>query len=129
MLRKKVLIVEDSAATRDYYKEYLQRRGFVVEEAYNGLEALEKFAVDRYDAAIVDINMPKMDGYQFIRELRGGERSYKIPIAVVSSESKASDRQLAYQAGANAYLVKPVKPDLLEALIRLFGIEPEGAVV
>ncbi|TLS49486.1 response regulator [Paenibacillus antri] len=129
MRRGKVLIVEDSAATRDYYKEYLQRRGFAVDEAYNGLEALEKFAVGRYDAAIVDINMPKMDGYQFIRELRGGERSYTIPIAVVSSESKPSDQQLAYQAGANAYLVKPVKPDRLEALIRLFGIEPEGASV
>ncbi len=129
MVRGKVLIVEDSAATRDYYKAYLQQRGFAIDEAYNGLEALEKFATERYEAAIVDINMPKMDGYQFIRELRGGERSYKLPIAVVSSESKPSDQQLAYQAGANAYLVKPVKPDRLEALIRLFGIEPEGADV
>lgn len=127
MACKKVLIVEDSAATRDYYKAYLQQRGFATGEAFNGLEALEKLTAETYDAAIVDINMPKMDGYQFIRELRGGERAHRLPIAVVSSESKPSDRQLAYQAGANAYLVKPVVPERLEALIRLFGVEPEGA--
>ncbi|WP_166244800.1 response regulator [Paenibacillus turpanensis] len=125
--RSRVLIVEDSSATRDYYRAYLTERGFQISEAYNGLEALEKLAARSYDAAIVDINMPKMDGYQFIRELRGGEQKYKMPIAVVSSENKPSDQQLAYQAGANAYLVKPVRPEQLEALIRLFGVKPEGA--
>ncbi|MDQ1911748.1 response regulator [Paenibacillus sp. GD4] len=126
MIRSKVLIVEDSSATRDYYRTYLTERGFVVSEAFNGLEALEKMAVESFDAAIVDINMPKMDGYQFIRELRGGEQKYNTPIAVISSENKPSDQHLAYQAGANAYLVKPVRPDQLESLIRLFGVIPEG---
>lgn len=127
MRRNKVLIVEDSSATRDYYRVFLQQRGFRIGEAYNGLEALEKLATGAFDAAIVDINMPKMDGYQFIRELRGGEQNdYRLPIAVVSSENKSSDQQLAYQAGANAYLVKPVKPEQLEALLRLLGVSPEG---
>jgi two-component system, chemotaxis family, chemotaxis protein CheY len=129
MGNSKVLIVEDSSATRDYYRTYLTERGFLVSEAYNGLEALEKLAAEAFDAVIADINMPKMDGYQFIRELRSGEKKYKTPIAVISSENKPSDQQLAYQAGANAYLVKPVKPDQLEGLIRLFGVKPEGAGV
>lgn len=127
MVSSKVLIVEDSSATRDYYRTYLTDRGFTVSEAYNGLEALEKLAAESFDAVIADINMPKMDGYQFIRELRSGEKKYKTPIAVISSENKPSDQQLAYQAGANAYLVKPVRPEQLEGLIRLFGVKPEGA--
>jgi two-component system chemotaxis response regulator CheY len=121
----KVLIVEDSSATRDYYRMYLQQRGYAVTEAYNGLEALEKLSGESFAAAIVDINMPKMDGYQFIRELRNSEADCVTPIAVVSSESKSSDRQVAYQAGANAYLVKPVTPEQLQSVIELFGAVPE----
>ncbi|MFC6334195.1 response regulator [Paenibacillus septentrionalis] len=118
----KLLIVEDSSATRDYYKMFLEEKGIQVIEAYNGLEALEKLTEMNFDAAVVDINMPKMDGYQFIRELRRGESKYKTPVAVVSSESKLSDQQLAYQAGANAYLIKPVRPEQLEGLLYLFGV-------
>jgi two-component system chemotaxis response regulator CheY len=120
--RQKVLIVEDSAATRDYYKAYLEQRGITVVEAYNGLEALEKLSEDVFHAAIVDINMPKMDGFQFIRELRRGELKHVLPVAIVSSESKKSDQQQAYQAGANAFLVKPVTPEQLEGLLFLFGV-------
>lgn len=118
----KILIVEDSSATRDYYKLFLEKKGLQVVEAYNGLEALEKLTEMSFDAAFVDINMPKMDGYQFIRELRCGDSGYKTPVAVVSSESKLSDQQLAYQAGANAYLIKPVRPEQLEGLLYLFGV-------
>jgi two-component system, chemotaxis family, chemotaxis protein CheY len=115
----KILIVEDSSATRDYYKLYLEQYGYQVMEAYNGLEALERLAAYDFDAAIVDINMPKMDGYQFIRELRRGELVNRTPVAVISSEKKESDLEQAYQAGANAYLVKPVKPEQLAALLEL----------
>lgn len=122
----RVLIVEDSSATRDYYRLNLEQLGLEVIEAYNGLEALEKMAGGAFDAALVDINMPKMDGYQFIRELRRAELKHEMPIAVISSESKQSDRELAYQAGANAYLVKPVRPDEMAGLLQLFGLEMKG---
>jgi two-component system chemotaxis response regulator CheY len=104
---------------------YLERRGLQVTEAFNGLEALEKMAMDTFDAAFVDINMPKMDGYQFIRELRRSEPKHETPIAVISSESKLSDREQAYQAGANAYLVKPVRPEQMLGLLHLFGVRSE----
>lgn len=123
---RRVLIVEDSSATRDYYRLFLEQWGVEVTEAYNGLEALEKMVEGAFDAALVDINMPKMDGYQFIRELRRAELKHEMPIAVVSSESKLSDRELAYQAGANAYLVKPVRPDEMAGLLQLFGIRMNG---
>lgn len=126
--KPKILIVEDSSAARDYYKLYLEQYGYQVLEAYNGLEALERLADQDIDAAIVDINMPKMNGYQFIRELRRGEAVHRIPVAVISSEKKDSDRQQAYQAGANAYLVKPVRPEELAVLLELFAGTKGGAV-
>jgi len=121
----KVLIVDDSSATRDYYRMLLEQWGFRVTEAYNGLEALEKMAVETFDSAIVDINMPKMDGYQFIRELRRLEQKHTTAIVVISSESKLSDRELAYQVGANSYLVKPVRPEELVGLLQIFGARAE----
>jgi two-component system chemotaxis response regulator CheY len=103
----------------------LEQRGMHIVEAYNGLEGLEKAAGESIAAAIVDINMPKMDGYQFIRELRKSEALPHLPVAVISSESKLSDQQTAYQAGANAYLIKPVRPEQLESLLILFGVMTE----
>ena len=72
---KKVLVVEDSATARAFYRSTLEGAGFSVDEAANGLEGLERAMLDHYDLAIVDINMPKMDGYAMTRELRGNPES------------------------------------------------------
>jgi two-component system chemotaxis response regulator CheY len=84
----------------------------------NGIEALEKALQSPFDLYIVDVNMPKLDGYGFLRQLRG-EDIPQAPAIMVSTEAAANDQTVAYRAGANGYLVKPVKPVRLLTHVRL----------
>ena len=115
---KRILIVDDAATVRMYHRNILESAGYVVEEAVNGIEALEKALQDPFDLYIVDINMPKLDGYGFLRQLRG-EDIPQAPAIMVSTEAAAHDQTVAYRAGANGYLVKPVKPVQLLTHVRL----------
>jgi two-component system chemotaxis response regulator CheY len=113
--RKRILIVDDAGLVRRYYREALERAGFDVSEALNGLEALETLMRDpSFDLLVVDINMPQMDGLTFIARLRASELPMAgIPALVTSTESQAQDREAARAAGANFYLPKPVSQDVL----------------
>jgi two-component system, chemotaxis family, chemotaxis protein CheY len=116
---KRILIVDDAATVRMYYRCILEEAGYLVVEAVNGIEALEKSLQDSFDLYVVDVNMPKQDGYGFLRDLRCQSELLQAPALMVSTESSANDRQRAYVAGANLYLVKPVKPEELLVNCRL----------
>lgn len=109
---KRILIVDDAATVRMYYRTILEEAGYLVVEAVNGIEALEKALEEPFDLYIADINMPKLDGYGFMKELRSMELP-QVPAMMVSTEASANDKLRAYTAGANLYLVKPIKPELL----------------
>jgi two-component system chemotaxis response regulator CheY len=115
---KRILIVDDAATIRMYYRNALVTEKFSVEEAVNGVEALEKALESPFDLYIVDINMPKLDGYGFLRELRSQD-VLQVPAIMVSTEAEQRDQEKAYAAGANLYLTKPVKPDQLLFHVRL----------
>jgi two-component system chemotaxis response regulator CheY len=115
---KKILVVDDAATVRMYHRQILQEAGYRVDEAINGVEALEKALQTQFDLYIVDVNMPKLDGYGFLRELRNQEIP-QVPAIMVSTEASAADRKRAYAAGANLYLVKPTRPEQLIAPIAL----------
>jgi len=70
--RRRILVVDDSALVRLYYRDTLERAGFEVEQAINGIEAMEKVLAQPFDLVIVDVNMPRMDGFSFLRTLRRG---------------------------------------------------------
>src|SRR5579872_1321112 len=114
MTGKRVLIIDDASLVRLYYRDALERAGYAVDEALNGMEALEKLLAAPADLLIVDINMPKMDGLTFLRTLRrqplplGG-----IPALVISTEAGPRDAEAARGAGANLYLTKPIAQDTL----------------
>lgn len=114
----RILIVDDAATVRLFHRAILESAGYAVDEAMNGIEALEKALQNAFDLYVVDVNMPKLDGYGFLRELRGTDMP-QAPAIMISTEAAASDEALAYAAGANAYLVKPTKPERLLALVRL----------
>lgn len=110
----RVLVIDDASLVRLYYRTALERAGFHLEEALNGLEALEKLVAAPFDLLIVDVNMPQMDGITFLRSVR----SRPLPLAstpalVISTEAGAQDKAAAVAAGANYYLVKPVDPEML----------------
>ena len=115
---KRVLIVDDAATVRMYHRGVLESGGFAVEEALNGIEALEKALETPFDLLLVDINMPKLDGFGLLKEMRRQEIP-QPPAIMVSTEAAARDEMAAYRAGANCYLVKPVRPLQLLAHARL----------
>lgn len=118
---KKVLVIDDAALVRTYYRSALEAHGFVVEEALNGLEGLEKLLLQPFDLAIVDVNMPQMDGITFLSTLRSKELPLSgIPVLVISTEAGLQDMTAARRAGANYYLVKPIKQETLAEYAAIF---------
>ena len=117
---KRVLVVDDASLVRMYYRDALERAGYGVDEAYNGLEALERLLTAPADLLIVDINMPQMDGFTFLKLLRRQEAAVAgIPAIVISTEAGEQDRAAARAAGANFYLVKPLTPEVLTRHVAL----------
>jgi len=123
---KTVLVIDDASLVRLYYRSTLEAAGFRVEEALNGLEALEKLPLLKADLLIVDVNMPQMDGFSFLKTLRRSERSIAaLPALVTSTESQAADFAAGRAAGANYYLVKPVAPETLVCFASMLcGLPP-----
>ncbi len=116
---KKILIIDDSPIVRNLHTVMLKSAGFETEDAENGFDALEKSMKSNFDLMIVDINMPKMDGFTFCKEIRASEKYKDIPLLIISTESEAEDKMKGFKAGANLYLVKPVKADVLIENVRL----------
>jgi two-component system chemotaxis response regulator CheY len=115
---KHVLVVDDAATVRMYHRGILEFAGYMVEEALNGIEALEKALETPFDLLLVDINMPRLDGFGFLKELRR-QPIPQPPAIMVSTEAAAGDEKSAYRAGASCYLLKPVRPAQLLAHARL----------
>ena len=128
-----ILIVDDAATVRMYHRKMLSDAGWQIEEAANGLEALERVLNQPSDAPfslyVVDVNMPKMDGYTFVRELRRIEQAAPAPVLMVSTEAQASDASAAQAAGANCYMIKPAKPHALVLTAALLLGDADAAVL
>ncbi|MCH8550391.1 MAG: response regulator [Natronospirillum sp.] len=117
-----ILVVDDAQTVRSYHRDIIEQAGFTAAEAANGLEALEymRREGDDVSALLVDINMPQMDGYSLVRELRQDPDLMDRPVVMISTEAEMHDQDLAFQAGANGYLVKPAKPQTLVDYLSLF---------
>jgi two-component system chemotaxis response regulator CheY len=111
---KRILVIDDANLIRRFYRDALERAGFVVDEALNGVEALEKVLGETYDLAIVDVNMPQMDGLTFLKVLRREATAVSsLPALVISTEASDQDVAAARAAGANFYLVKLISQERL----------------
>jgi two-component system, chemotaxis family, chemotaxis protein CheY len=121
--RIRILVVDDSSLVRLYYRNILEKSGFEVEQAINGIEAIEKVQAQAFNLVVVDVNMPKMDGFSFLRALRRSAPSVaSLPALVITTENSEQDLDDARKAGANFYLVKPVaESDLLSHAALLTG--------
>jgi two-component system chemotaxis response regulator CheY len=124
--KKRVLVVDDSTLVRLYYRSALEKACFAVDQALNGIEAMEKVLSQPFDLVIVDVNMPRMDGFAFLRSLRSAAAGVAtLPALVISTEAERQDIADARAAGANFYLVKPVaEADLVRHVAVLTGNSP-----
>jgi two-component system chemotaxis response regulator CheY len=110
MRRYRILIVEDSPTMRQLLAFALKRLKHAdVVEAQDGMDGLRKVTSDHFDLALVDINMPVMDGLKLISLIRGEETLQQMPIVVITTEGAEEDRQRALALGANEYLTKPIQ--------------------
>jgi two-component system chemotaxis response regulator CheY len=87
--------------------------------AVDGADGLEKLYSHPCDLVLTDINMSNMDGYEFIRRIRGDEKYSSLPIIIVSTESEGKNKNKGYEAGANLYIVKPSSPEMMIENIRM----------
>lgn len=128
-LSVRVLVVEDSSAMRAFVRAALESDGdFDVIEAASGFEALRVLPRDRFDLAIVDINMPDINGLELVAFMRKTDPHKATPIIVISTEASERDRGRALGLGANAFVAKPFTPEsLLDAVTAVREAKATGA--
>ncbi|MDQ6978215.1 MAG: response regulator [Ghiorsea sp.] len=105
-LRFNILLVDDSLIAREVEKKIFESLGFVVETAIDGMDALEKLEASTYDMVVTDLEMPRLDGFGLVRQIRNQPKYEDLPIMVISTRESSEDRLRALEAGADSYLVK-----------------------
>lgn len=118
-MKKTILIVDDSEFVRNYHAAILEQAGFEVITAVDGSDGLEKLFTRGCDLILTDINMGRMDGYEFVRRVRAEPGYGELPVIIVSTESQSTDKRRGFEAGANLYLVKPCSPEMMVENLRM----------
>ena len=110
----RVLVVDDEEKIRNVIKEYAEFEGYEIDEACDGMEAIAKCKDNNYDIIIMDIMMPKLDGFSSIKEIR---KTKNIPVIMLSARSEEYDKLFGFEIGIDDYVVKPFSPKELMATI------------
>jgi len=133
-LPKKILIVDDNQDGRELVVKVLKARGYQTIEAVDGEEALEKAVAERPDLILMDRSLPKIDGYEVTRRLKGQEEFKDVPIVALTAHAMRGDREKALEAGCDGYISKPINvrelPELILSYLRgkresIFGGEED----
>ena len=120
MERKKILVVDDNEKNRYLISFILEKNGIEVVTANDGLEGVETARKQQVDLIIMDIKMPKMDGYEATREIRKQEGYQSVPVIALTSYAMAEDKKKALAAGCDGYIAKPINPDTFMDEIRKY---------
>ena len=126
---KHILLVEDNLVNQVVAKEILLSVGAVVSVANNGLEAVQQVSTQRFDAVLMDVQMPQMDGYQATQEIRKSQSAVELPIIAMTANAMKGDREKALEMGMNDYLSKPVEVEKLYEKLSLWLPSQSSAVV
>ncbi|MCW5667594.1 MAG: response regulator [Piscinibacter sp.] len=120
-MAKTILIVDDSSSLRTVVKLALQRAGYEVQEAADGQDALQKLdALAKVHLIVSDVNMPRMDGISFVRQLKQHPRHRFAPVVMLTTEGQDTKKEEGRAAGAKAWIIKPFNPpQLLDAVSKL----------
>lgn len=118
-MMKRVMTVDDSATVRQVLKMTLEDANYQVFEAEDGQDALEKLVNQEIDLLVTDLNMPRLDGIELIKQVRQSPGRRFLPIIMLTSESQPEKKQAGKAAGASGWIVKPFKPAQLLAVVRM----------
>ncbi|WP_443969458.1 response regulator [Sphingobium sp. CR28] len=120
---KRVLVVDDNALNREVASDFLAAVGVEADTATDGLEALAKLDVHDFDAVLMDMHMPRMDGLSAVREIRRHERWLKLPVIALTAQARIEDQNASREAGMTAHLSKPIdETALYQTLIESLGL-------
>lgn len=123
---KKVLVIDDNPTIVELIKYAVNLQGsYEVIVAFDGVQGLERVYTEQPDCVIVDVKMPRMDGYQLVRSLRGDPRTVDIPLIILSAMTRDEDQMVGFLSGVDEYLTKPFKPAALHAAMeRVMRLTP-----
>ena len=119
-MAKRILLVDDEVQLVEMVKLRLESNGYNVITAYDGIEALEKAKKEKPDLIILDLMLPKMDGYKVCGLLKKDARYVNIPIIMFTARAQDEDVKLGLELGAEAYIIKPFDPKILMSKIQEF---------
>jgi len=114
---KRILVVDDSELVRNFHSYIIKMFGYQVDTAENGAVALEKLLGNEYQLLVTDINMPKMDGYELIRNVH--DRGISVPIIIISTEEEYKPALIGEGLGLSIHMVKPTDPEKLVKTIKM----------
>jgi two-component system, cell cycle response regulator DivK len=119
---KKILIVEDNQDNRELVVKVLRNKGFELAEASDGEEAIEKAVSEKPDLILLDISLPKLDGYEVVKRLKSMEEFREIPVVAFTAHAMKGDREKVIAEGFEGYISKPINirefPDQLKLYLR-----------
>ena len=117
-MSNKIMTVDDSASMRQLIAMTLSQAGYEITEACDGQDALDKLKGQDFAMVITDLNMPRMDGIELIRQVRANPATKFLPMVLLTTESHEDKKTTGREAGATGWIVKPFNPDQLVATIK-----------
>lgn len=121
MQKPYVLVVDDNRITTKLLRRYLEANGFEASEAYDGIECLEKVALRIPDAIVLDVMMPRLDGYETVKRLRENVATAQTPVVIVTALNDVANQLRAIESGADDFLSKPIEEKLLTAKVKMLA--------
>jgi len=121
--KKRILVVDDSFTVREMERKLLENRGYIVETAVDGVDGWNAVRAEHYDMVVSDVDMPRMNGIEFVKQIKQHPELKALPVIIVSYKDKEEDRLMGLEAGANYYLTKSSFEDdsLIHAAVDLIG--------
>ncbi len=116
-----ILVVDDNKITTKLLRRYLEANGYEAQEAYDGIDCLEKVELRQPDAIVLDVMMPRLDGYETSKKLKSQELTKSIPVVIVTALNDVANQIKSIEAGADDFLSKPIEEKLLIAKVRLLS--------
>ncbi|MFA0751872.1 MAG: hypothetical protein SLRJCFUN_002275 [Candidatus Fervidibacter sp.] len=124
--KKRVLVVDDERHIVRLVQVNLERQGYEVLTAYDGVECLEKAKAEKPDLIVLDVMMPRMDGFEALQRLKSDPETSQIPVIMLTARAQDRDVLQGYQYGADLYLTKPFSPlELISLVKRVFESQEE----
>lgn len=116
-----IMVVDDNRITTKLLRRYLEANGYEAKEAYDGIDCLEKVEERLPDAIVLDVMMPRLDGYETVKRLKAQDHTKHIPVVIVTALNDVANQIKSIEAGADDFLSKPIEEKLLIAKVKLLS--------